>query len=290
MTEAQIEQMTERCFTRGNPPDPEPCPFCGKMLPHRALPNETEWAFYSPFPEPCDCEQAVHEREEAEREEAEAKERAVREEKQRRWYELRRLCIDPGVLTGKAKTTTLGDYRTDTRMQTQALADVRRWYEVAEDMEKTGYGLYIWGTNGTGKTMLAAALAGDLVRDKGWRTVMIKTSAELLGDIRKAFDQDGPPEDSVKSLYRTARLLIVDDFGKENATQWAISVFFELLNDRYERGLPTIVTSNYSLDKLITRLTCGADDEHARAIVSRFREKMLEVPMCGEDYRTGGVA
>ena len=147
-----------------------------------------------------------------------------------------------------------------------------------------GEGLFIVGPNGTGKTHLAAATALHLI-SKGV-PVVCKTSENMLSDIKRAFDSKEATEYEVLKAYKDVDLLIVDDLGKEQCTDWSISTLYSILNDRYEDMKPTIITTNYSGSDLTEALTPkGYGDDKIKAIVSRLREVSEVVKMDWEDYR-----
>ena len=49
---------------------------------------------------------------------------------------------------------------------------------------------------------------------------------------------------------RNASLLVLDDFGTQNATGWAQEKLFQILNYRYINKLPLVVTTNLLLDEI----------------------------------------
>lgn len=170
----------------------------------------------------------------------------------------------------------------------------RRCYDTAKtyadsfpQRAERGEGLYIEGTYGTGKTHLAAAIALQLI---GCGVpVVCKTSGDLLADIKEAFDNSDATEYEILKAYKTVDLLIVDDLGKEQCTDWSVSTLYSILNDRYEDMKPTIITTNYNADELVRALTPkGGDGTKARAIISRLREVSTVITMAWPDYRTGG--
>lgn len=170
----------------------------------------------------------------------------------------------------------------------------RRCYDTAKtyadsfpQRAERGEGLYIEGTYGTGKTHLAAAIALQLI---GCGVpVVCKTSGDLLADIKEAFDSGDATEYEILKAYKTVDLLIVDDLGKEQCTEWSVSTLYAILNDRYEDMKPTIITTNYNADELVRALTPkGGDGTKARAIISRLREVSTVITMAWPDYRTGG--
>ena len=116
--------------------------------------------------------------------------------------------------------------------------------------------------------------------------MICKTSSDLLLDIKKSFDGDGVRESDVLDIYKRVDLLIIDDLGKEQCSDWSMSTLYSILNDRYEDMKPTIVTTNYNQAALATALTPkGYDDSKIAAILSRLREVSTVMTMAWEDIR-----
>lgn len=143
-------------------------------------------------------------------------------------------------------------------------------------------GLYIHGVTGVGKTKLAAIIANAKAADG--QQVLFSSVPELLADIRNSYERKTTAE--TISTANDIPCLILDDFGAERLTEWVGEQLFCLLNHRYNGGLQTIITSNYSPDALRDRLsmTC-ADDTHARRIVSRICGMCQVVEIGGRDMR-----
>jgi len=53
---------------------------------------------------------------------------------------------------------------------------------------------------------------------------------------------------------RGAALLVLDDLSTESATAWAKEKLFQLLNHRYVAGLPTVITSSSTVEKIDERI------------------------------------
>lgn len=103
--------------------------------------------------------------------------------------------------------------------------------------------LVLFGNYGCGKTHLAAAIANvALNRDT---RVLFANVPDLLDHLRSTF---GPhSEVGYDSRFETIReipLLILDDLGTENTTPWASEKLYQIINHRYNRRLPTVITSN----------------------------------------------
>ena len=44
---------------------------------------------------------------------------------------------------------------------------------------------------------------------------------------------------------------MLDDLGRERISEWTGELLYVVVNDRYERGLPTIATSNLTVEELV---------------------------------------
>jgi DNA replication protein DnaC len=112
--------------------------------------------------------------------------------------------------------------------------------------------LFLQGGSGCGKTHLAAAAANFAV-SMGVPTLFL-TVPDLLDKLRFAYDDRDVTFEERFDEIRNARLLVLDDFGTQNATGWAQEKLFQIVNFRYINKLPTIVTSNLMLDEIEDRI------------------------------------
>lgn len=136
-----------------------------------------------------------------------------------------------------------------------------------------GHGLVLIGPFGTGKTTLGACI----VRERAERWAELDRHARdpfatrfiavphLLDAIRRSYEYQDEP-DPLKPLLN-ARLLVLDDLGREKPTEWVLDRLYVLIDHRYTHLLPTVATTNFSLDELaqagygamVSRLIEGAD-------------------------------
>jgi DNA replication protein DnaC len=147
-------------------------------------------------------------------------------------------------------------------------------FEVCEKfaVKRTGW-ILLEGGYGCGKTHLAAAIANDAV-EKGVPTLFI-TVPDLLDALRFAYND---PETTFEQRFeeiRSADLLILDDFGTQNATAWAQEKLFQIINFRYINKLATVITTNLMLDEIEGRIRSRLQDE----------EFVNYVKMTAPDYR-----
>jgi len=118
--------------------------------------------------------------------------------------------------------------------------------------------LLLQGGYGSGKTHLAAAIANFAVQI-GLPTIFI-TVPDLLDTLRYSFSAEGDSFEQRFEDIRNAPLLILDDFGTQNATAWAQEKLFQIINYRYTNNLPLVVTTNLSLDQIEGRIRSRLSD------------------------------
>lgn len=112
--------------------------------------------------------------------------------------------------------------------------------------------LLLQGGYGCGKTHLAAAIANFAV-GMGVPTLFL-TVPDLLDQLRFSYDSESTTFEQRFDEIRNAPLLVLDDFGTQNATAWAQEKLFQILNYRYINRLPLVVTTNLDLDEIEARI------------------------------------
>jgi len=125
--------------------------------------------------------------------------------------------------------------------------------------------LLLQGKYGCGKTHLAAAIANFVV-GMGVPTLFI-TVPDLLDSLRFGYQDPNAPFEKRFEEIRNAPLLVLDDFGTQNATAWAQEKLFQILNYRYINHLPLVVTTNLQLDMIEDRISSRLQDPELVTIV-----------------------
>lgn len=152
---------------------------------------------------------------------------------------------------------------------------IKKYLDNFQKNSKKGIGLYIYSSmKGSGKTRLASSIANDLIERH--YSVRFATCMEIFDEIRKTYDKAADyTESDVLNCITRCKVLVIDDFGVEFSNDWRNEKLYTIINARYINGLPTIFTSNFSVDNL------KCDDR----IKSRVMEKALQIHFSEENVR-----
>jgi DNA replication protein DnaC len=118
--------------------------------------------------------------------------------------------------------------------------------------------LLLMGSYGCGKTHLAAAVANTCV-EFGMQTIFL-TVPDLLDWLRYSYDATDDTFERRFEELKNINLLVLDDLGAHNSTNWAAEKLFQIMDYRYLRKLPTVVTSNLELEDLDDRVRSRLQD------------------------------
>ncbi len=116
-------------------------------------------------------------------------------------------------------------------------------------MKREGIGLLIYGNPGNGKTYVSSCISNKLI-DSMIPTICVSING-LLDRIKQTFNKWGKEgEEQILRSLSNADLLIIDDLGTEQETDWSQTKVYNILDNRYRNGLPLIVTTNFLLEEL----------------------------------------
>ena len=126
----------------------------------------------------------------------------------------------------------------------------QRAYAAALDFSERPEGwLVILGPHGSGKTILAAAVANRCI-DRG-HVVFFSHVPDLLDHLRATFSPaSNIAYSELFEQVKSTPLLVLDGLGSHSTTPWAEEKLGQIINHRYNAALPTVVTSAASLDAL----------------------------------------
>lgn len=146
-------------------------------------------------------------------------------------------------LPGSAVNACLSEYRPNGNRP--SLDRLDHW---ARDFSPCARGKVMTGGNGLGKTWIGQALA-RAVAVRGFNVRWVRW-VDLLADLKRAYTSK-QPEESVTHPLLDCDLLVVDDLGAEQSTEWAHVACERILGARLEDGATTIVTTNATRDQLV---------------------------------------
>lgn len=110
-------------------------------------------------------------------------------------------------------------------------------------------GLLLTGPVGCGKTFLAASIANFLIEKQSRLLFLIVP--DLLDELRASFSgKSEATEFDLLDIARTIPILILDDLGAHNYTEWSLNRIFSILNYRMNEQLPTVITTNLTFGEI----------------------------------------
>lgn len=175
----------------------------------------------------------------------------------------------------------------------------------------TGVGLLFDGGPGLGKTTHAVVtlmeiikrlpedekqvgkifMTGSVIPNRNFRSIYYLTYPEFISRKKSIMEADGETKRQLieemegfhgrsKDDSLNARILVLDDLGKEYGSKYNDASFDEVLRSRYDRGLPTIITTNVPREKWAA--------QYGEAMGSFVYEAFVRVPLGTVDLRKNG--
>ena len=150
--------------------------------------------------------------------------------------------------------------------------------------------LFITGSVGTGKTVFMCSMIKKYLQekvylprkenefyDRNYRCKFISFPAWIMS-LQGAFKHSEiDPFSLADGIAKFKGILAIDDLGAEKLTEWVKQIIYFVINEREQRELITLITSNFSLDEI--------DEQIDSRISSRIAGMCNILVFKGEDRR-----
>ena len=208
----------------------------------------------------CRCEREEEEREKRKEEAAKDMEKIQR-------------LRNASLLDEKLRGATFDAFKA-TKYNERNLKLCRRYAMKFDQMVEKDQGLIFWGSVGTGKSFAAACIANYLLDRKV--PVVMTSFVKLLGVFQSGRDE----ETSILNRLGYAKLVIFDDLGAERGTDYALEKVYNIVDSRYRKSLPMILTTNLTIEEMKSEV-----DMRYRRIYDRVFETCYPMQFTGPSWR-----
>ncbi|MEJ8555128.1 ATP-binding protein [Tepidibacter sp. Z1-5] len=138
------------------------------------------------------------------------------------------------------------------------------------------------GQVGAGKTHLSIAIANNLMsKNIG---VLYMQYRDVITHLKQNMLDEYYYQREI-SKYKNATVLLIDDLFKGKITETDINIMFEIINYRYLKGSPMIVSSEYTSDKLL-----NIDEAIGSRIIEKCEGRMIDFVGKNFNHRLNKVA
>lgn len=133
-------------------------------------------------------------------------------------------------------------------------------------------GILFYGGVGIGKTYASACICNHLMENG--KAVLVMNLGLYLIKIKREWAE---AENDVLNYVKTCDLLVIDDLGTENVSEFTKEKMFNLIDTRYRANKPMIITTNLTPSEIKEKL--------GNRIADRIAGSCLEYEVKGESKR-----
>lgn len=211
-------------------------------------------------------------------------EKQKRDEKKRKQQEMIQILRQRGFESGRYAKMTFNNV-SRSHMGSDVIEAVKG-YMGSIELDQRNW-LYLYGDCGVGKTHLSVALARQIALDRQWKPALICWT-HYLSRVQQSWHDGRVKVDG--RLIRDSRLLVLDDIDKKAGARWMLSYLYDIIDYRYIRQLPTIITANKAIGALCRFWDENqGDSDLSKAIISRIMGQLAKiVHIRAQDFRLAG--
>lgn len=152
---------------------------------------------------------------------------------------------------------TLKDFDVKGKSELKKVKDlVQAYIEDLDSNFENNKGLFLYGSNGVGKTMLSSIILKEAYRHR--YTSRRSTFVEYVDKYTKVWnaksaDEKATLEDELYTYYKAVEFLVLEEVGKEIDSKVSAPILEDLLRYREDNGLVTIVCTNLNISLMTER-------------------------------------
>jgi DNA replication protein DnaC len=223
-----------------------------------------------PIPQYCKCDREGYDEFKAE------------EEKRKFLEKVYRLQKNSGF-NPEQENMVFGTYIPTCPSGEKALKYARHYVDTFAELKQKGLGLLFSGNTGGGKTHLCSAIGNALIAQGiGVKFVQCSRLFRRLRSTQSSFDES--IEDVIRP-YERVTLLILDELSTDKTTPFENEQLETLIEYRVGNRLPTLITTNSTVDELLSDKS-----PIDKRITSRIldKRKFAQITLAAPDYRRRG--
>lgn len=166
---------------------------------------------------------------------------------------------------------TLNDFIAEDSDEKEVKQFIKDYLKDLNHQFKLGMGLFLCGSNGVGKTMLACIILKEAYKKRySARRITFSRYLSLLSE-----SWDGG-EDSFE-LFKTAEFLALEEIGKEVESKLSAPTLEELIRYRDENMLPTLICTNLSIE--------AVEKKYGASVTSLIKGNTYPIQIVSKDRR-----
>ena len=116
------------------------------------------------------------------------------------------------------------------------------------------------------------------------KIILMEKSSSILDRIKESFNKNKISELELIELYSNIDMLIIDDFASEIFSKWAVDELHKIINNRYENELPIVITTRYTKEELINKISSETDLKDAKDLVQILYKMCYGVSIVNSDF------
>ena len=166
----------------------------------------------------------------------------------------------------------------ESSMDSELARKLKNYVKKFDQMKAENIGLLLYGNVGSGKTYLDCCVANAIISEY-LVSVKVRNLSQILNDLQKGgFELER--NDYIDRITNPT-LLVLDDFGIERNTEYALEQVYNVINSRYLKAKPTIITTNLNFRDMEQ----PQEDIMQERIYSRIMEMCIPLRVIGTDKR-----